>query len=536
MSLLKYILKPFASFRGRLLGIVSLGIISLALTASITAALVTGQRAADQMIAQGVRSVETLAEQSVLSLLYESPANAEKPLEAIMSFPSVAQAGIYYPDYSPLLTTGEHRPIGNYLDKDKLHQAKLVKETNTSWFFLAPVTVESHDDLFSDSRTLPSSKKKELLGYCCLEMRKDTLRDLQLAMILNNTFIALSFAIVLCALVNLGIDRMIRPLYKLIEVMKKNETEHTRVYAELNGPTEVTNIASVFNRMMSSLDERDRRLREHGEELETIVQLRTRELVAARDAALTASRHKSQFLANMSHELRTPLQAIIGYADVTREEMELEGFDEHSEGLNRVIHNATRLLTMINNILDMAKTESAKLDLKIEQVNLKKLLQEAENTVFPMLCRNNNQFHSKYHATTDLLQIDREKLLQMILNLLGNAGKFTHNGSVTLATELSNELLLISVSDTGIGIRPEEQQIIFEEFRQADGSSTRNFEGTGLGLAITKNFAEQMGGKITVDSELGKGATFTIHIPLPVKPFNAGDMEISSATESLSEN
>lgn len=532
MALIKYILKPFASFRGRLLGIVSFGIISLALTASITAALVTGQRAADQMVAQGVKSVETLAEQSVLSLLYESPANAEKPLEAIMSFPSVAQAGIYYPDYKPLLTTGKHRPIGNYLSQNSLHQAKLVKETNQSWIFLAPVTVQSQGDLFPDSRALQANNKKELLGYCCLEMQKDTLRDLQLAMILNNTLIALSFAIVLCALVNLGIDRMIRPLYKLIEVMKKNETEHTRVYAELNGPTEVTNIASVFNRMMSSLDERDRRLREHGEQLETMVQLRTRELVSARDTALTASRHKSQFLANMSHELRTPLQAIIGYADVTREELELEGFDEQSEGLNRVIHNATRLLAMINNILDMAKAESGKLDLNIERVNLKKLLEEAENTAFPVLSRNNNRFYSNYRATTDLLQIDREKLLQMVLNLLSNAGKFTHNGSITLSTELSNELLTISVSDTGIGIKPEEQQIIFDEFRQADGSNTRNFEGTGLGLAITKNFAEQMGGKIEVDSEPGKGATFSIKIPLPVKPFDTGSIDISSTVET----
>lgn len=519
-----------------MLGIVSLGIISLALTASITAALVTGQRAADQMIAQGIRSVETLAEQSVLSLLYESPANAEKPLEAIMGFPSVAQAGIYYPDFRPLLTTGEHRPIGSYLKNNKLFQAKLVKETNQSWFFLAPVTVQSQEDLFPDSRVSQANARKELLGYCCLEVQKNTLRDLQLTMILNNTFIALSFAIVLCALVNLGIDRMLRPLYKLIDVMKKNETEHTRVYADLTGPTEVINIASVFNRMMSSLDERDRRLREHGEQLESMVQLRPRELVSARDAALTASRHKSQFLANMSHELRTPLQAIIGYADVTREELELEGLDEQCEGLNRVIHNATRLLTMINDILDMAKAESGKLDLKISQVNLKKLLKEAEDTAFPILSKNNNSFHTHYHASSDLLLIDREKLLQMVLNLLSNAGKFTRNGSITLSTELSKERLSISVSDTGIGIKPEEQLIIFEEFRQADGSNTRNFEGTGLGLAITKNFAEQMGGRIEVESEYGKGATFRILIPLPIKSINAGDMDILSGIETSSES
>jgi len=522
MKLIQKILQPFASFRGRLLGIVSLGIVSLALTASITAALVTGQRAAEQLVAQGLKTVETLAEQSVLSLLYESQANAEKPLETIMSFPDIVQAGIYFSDLSPLLTTSEPQPIANYLTHNKIHKATLAKETNEAWYFLSPVTVGQQEDIFPEETPLVRTRSnRELVGYCCLMMSKDTLRDLQITMILNNTVIALSFAIILCALVNLGIDRMMRPLYKLIGVMEKNELEQTRVYAELNGPEEITHIASVFNRMMGSLDERDRKLREHGEQLESMVHLRTQELVTARDAALTASRHKSQFLANMSHELRTPLQAIIGYADVTREELEFEGRDEQTEGLNRVIRNATRLLAMINNILDMAKAESGKMDLQLEQINLPFLLQEAKDTVMPILRQNGNSFESDYQASSDDLFIDREKLLQMVLNLLSNAGKFTQNGAIKLATERTEEYLSIAVSDTGIGLNDSEQKYIFEEFRQVDGSTTRNVEGTGLGLAITKSFTERMGGEISVTSIPEQGSTFRILIPLPIDHFEA---------------
>jgi len=519
MTLFKQILKPFASFRGRLLAIVSFGIVSLALTASITTALVTGQQAADQMVAQGLKTVGILAEQSVLALIYESTANAEKPLETIMSFPDIVQAGVFYPDFSPLLaTTNSPLHLVQEISAADMRQPNLIKETNLAWHFVAPVLIKQQEDVFPgvDSRALTDSTT-ETLGYSYLVMDKTALRDMQINMILTNIFIALSFAVLLSMLVNYGIDRMMQPLYKLIEVMKKNEQEQTRVYAELSGPKEITHIANVFNRMMGSLDERDRRLRRHGEELESMVQLRTRELVTARDAALTANRHKSEFLANMSHELRTPLQAIIGYADITKEEMELEGKDTQIEDQNRIIRNATRLLAMINNILDMAKAESGKMDLLLEEVQLESLLSEAIDAAMPILRQNKNQLESDYQLETSSLRIDREKLLQVIINLVSNAGKFTENGTVTLSAVLNEQSLLIQVKDSGIGLSETEQKMIFEEFRQVDGSTTRNFEGTGLGLAITKRFTELMNGSISVESKPEQGATFSILIPLPVE-------------------
>ena len=507
-----------SGFRGRLLAIVSLGILGLALTASLTTAWVTSNRAAEQMVAQGLQIADTLAAQSVLGLIYESPENAEKPLETVMSFPDIIRAGIFYTDSRPLAIRGGNRLALPAAKQLAMNSAILADQSHEAWTFIAPVLTgyRANDAEEEDSQFQLSAPQVELLGYVSVVMDKTTLRGMQINIFLNNIFIALSFAVVLVVLVNIGIDRLLQPLDQLIKVMEANEKEGTRVYADLNGPQEITLLASVFNRMMISLNQRDRRLREYGEMLESEVALRTRELVEARDTALTASRHKSEFLANISHELRTPLQAIIGYTDVVKEELETEGLDELAEELTLVIHNSDRLLALINNILDTAKIESGKMDLTLEEVDVDGLLKEAGETIFPILRQNNNQLTIVPLENPADLQIDKEKLLQVLLNLLSNASKFTQNGTIRVTPKLSAHLLSIQVTDTGIGLSKEQQQIIFEEFRQIDGSTPRAFEGTGLGLAITKRFCELMGGQIEVASEPGKGSTFTVSIPLPL--------------------
>ncbi|HEY5672241.1 MAG TPA: ATP-binding protein [Malonomonas sp.] len=505
-----------SGFRGRLLTIVTFGIIGLALTASITTAWVTSNRAAEQMVAQGLQITDTLAAQSVLGLIYASQENAEKPLATVMSFPDVIQAGIFHSDYSPLAKKGGGRmvlPVDNDLG---MNGARLTEQNADAWHFIAPVLTGDQATNEEDSQFQLVNPRIEQLGYVYVVMGKATLRELQVSIFLNNIFIALSFAAILAFLVNIGINRLLQPLFKLIRVMEQSEKEGTRVYAELKGPKEITLLASVFNRMMNNLNERDKRLREHGEMLESEVAIRTHELLEARDAALTASRHKSEVLANISHELRTPLQAIIGYSDVVREDLELEGMDNHAEELTLVIRNAERLMTLINNILDMAKIESGKMDLKLQAVDINALLKEAGATIFPILRQNNNQLSIEALQEQTEVQLDKEKLLQIVLNLLSNAGKFTRQGSIRVTPHLSERLLTIKVSDTGIGLTAEQQKLIFEEFRQIDGSTTRSFEGTGLGLAITKRFCELMGGTIEVESEPGKGSTFSIIIPLPL--------------------
>jgi signal transduction histidine kinase len=507
-------------FRGKLLGLVALGIFALALTAAMTTAWVTSNRTRALLVAQGLQITGTLADQSLLALLYRSEENALRPLRAMLGFPDVRQAGILDPRGEPLFVLGSDEGAGFGLPgSELLLKPELVRESPDEWLFVAPVYSgdllapgDEGTELFNPNAL---SQGRELLGYASVRMSKQALRALQTHIFWGNISIACTFALGLLLLMNLGIKRMIRPLYRLSRIMEEAKQEGAHVYAQVRGPKEIMHMAEAFNLMMSSLEERDLRLRNHREQLRTEVAIRTRELVEARDAALTANRHKSEFLANMSHELRTPLQAIIGYADLAREDLELEGRDASVADLNRIVHNARRLLAQINNILDLAKVEAGRMELNLEPVRLSLVVEEALETVRPLMLQQGNRIESHLEGTQDV-RIDREKLLQCLLNLLSNAGKFTRDGCVTLVARLDPALLRIDVIDTGIGISTEQQDLIFEEFRQADGSLTRKFEGTGLGLAITRRFCKLMGGDVALVSAPGSGSTFSIRIPLPI--------------------
>ncbi|UWZ80394.1 HAMP domain-containing histidine kinase [Geoalkalibacter halelectricus] len=510
--------KFFSSFRTRLLAAATLGILCLALTAALTTAWVSGNRAQAQMIAQGIQVTDTLAGQSALALLFASRENAEKPLSAIMGFPNVDYAGIFDPNGEALLVVGsDYASLPRARVGTREAGAVLARETAFAWHFVAPVytgaTTEMSDPLDSPFDLGPPPK--ELLGFAYVAMNKRALHALNMNIFINNLVIGLSFAGVIVLILNIGIKRLLRPLDQLSALMREAERNNAYVLADLKGPEEITHMAGVYNRMMTSLEERDRRLRRHQAVLQTEVALRTRELVQARDAALNASRYKSEFLSNISHELRTPLQAIIGYADVVREDLELEGMEESARELGRVIHNAKRLLNLINDILLLAKAEAGRMELRMQVVDLRALAREAAETIQPLMQQNGNHLDVELRVEQDI-EIDREKLLQAILNLLSNAAKFTNQGTVTLEMEQKLHLLKISVADTGIGLTLEQQRIIFEEFRQVDGSYTRKFQGTGLGLTITRRFCELMGGGIQVQSEPGSGSVFTIEIPLPV--------------------
>lgn len=510
------------SFRARLLGIVTLGILCLAMISALTAAWVTSRELRSQMIAQGLQITGNLASQSALALLYGSRENAEEPLQAIMGFPNVDRAGIFDLDGSFTFMAGEEEPwsLPEAVVPGGNTQPLLVAETPFAWRFLAPVYAgASGDGPEAQDPFQLDPLEKVLLGFAFVEMNKLALHALNVNILAYNIFIGLSCAGLLLFILNLGIKRMTRPLDELSTVMTEAEQEGKYVQANLKGPKEIRDMAKVFNRMMTSLEERDRQLRMHGDMLQSEVNIRTQELVQARDAALTASRHKSEFLANMSHELRTPLQAIIGYTDVVREDLEMEGNVECAEDLERVIHNAQRLLSLINNILGLSKVEAGRMEVRLQSVNLRQLVKEAAETVQPILRKNNNRIEVfiRDGGCTELL-VDREKLLQAMLNLLSNAAKFTKDGMISVDAVQKPTLLEIMVADTGIGLTPDQQEVIFEEFRQVDGSATRQFEGTGLGLAITRKFCELMGGKIDVQSMQGRGSAFTIRIPLPVAP------------------
>src|SRR5690606_24965482 len=228
-------------------------------------------------------------------------------------------------------------------------------------------------------------------------------------------------------------------------------------------------------------------------------------LAIARRKAEDASQAKSEFLALMSHELRTPLQAIIGYTEVVIEELKLADETDHLNDLNRVILNSERLLKLINSVLDLAKIESGRMDLDLTEVKLSRLVEEALGTVAPLLEKNSVRLHVDVDDGDDLPVADPEKLLHILINLLGNASKFAAKGQVRVKAYHQPHQIYISVADTGIGISAEQQAAIFDPFRQADSGTTRKFQGSGLGLSITRQLCELMGGGIRVESQVGVG-------------------------------
>lgn len=242
------------------------------------------------------------------------------------------------------------------------------------------------------------------------------------------------------------------------------------------------------------------------------------ELKQAKEEAESASKAKSEFLANMSHELRTPLNAIIGYSEMLQEDASDAGLEDYIVNLSKIIGSAKHLLSLINDILDLSKIESGKMDIFLEDVNIKEILTELSTTILPLIQKNHNEYKLSISDELNIMHTDVVRLRQCLLNLLSNASKFTQNGTITLDVQPLEQngtsLVQFSVIDTGLGISQEKLSKLFQAFSQADMSTTRKYGGTGLGLYLTKRFCNMLGGSITVKSEENCGSTFTIVLPL----------------------
>jgi signal transduction histidine kinase len=237
------------------------------------------------------------------------------------------------------------------------------------------------------------------------------------------------------------------------------------------------------------------------------------EIQEKNDLLETANRHKSQFLANVSHELRTPLNSIIGFTRLVLRKTEGQIEKLQKDNLQKVLISSEHLLNLINGLLDLAKIEAGRMEVYAETFKLDEVVRVTATTVEPMLKNGRVRLVTEIAPNIPTLRTDRDKLKQAILNLLSNAVKFTEDGEIRVAAWAENGNLKLAVSDTGIGMKKEALDLIFEEFRQADMSSTRRYGGTGLGLAIVRRFINLMGGEISVESEVGKGSKFTITIP-----------------------
>lgn len=241
-------------------------------------------------------------------------------------------------------------------------------------------------------------------------------------------------------------------------------------------------------------------------------------LTDAKDDAERANGAKSDFLAKMSHELRTPLNAVLGYSEILLEDAELDGRGEQIADLQKISAAGKHLLAMVNDILDISKIEAGKMELNLENVDLDSLINEVESTSRPLAAKNTNAFVIERESELGTIRADATKLRQAIFNLLSNASKFTQNGQITLRAgrqqRADGEWITISVVDTGVGISANQQNALFSNFAQANPAIAAKFGGTGLGLSLSQNLCRLMGGQITLESEIGKGSTFTINLPV----------------------
>jgi signal transduction histidine kinase len=290
---------------------------------------------------------------------------------------------------------------------------------------------------------------------------------------------------------------------------------------------ELGDLARAFNDMTESLLSARTLLLHANQQLEQ----RQEELRASRDAAEEANQAKSRFLANISHELRTPMNAILGYSEMLIEEAEDAKQAALVPDLEKINTAGRHLMALINDILDLSKIEAGKMEVFLENVEISAMIRDVAATVQPLIAKNSNIL--KVHCPHDVkwMRADVAKVRQCLLNLLSNAGKFTKEGTISLAVRHETgevaDWITFSVTDSGIGMTPEQMGKIFEAFTQADVSTTRRYGGTGLGLTITRQFCRNMGGDIAVESKLGKGSTFTLRLPAAVADMEAETLRVA---------
>ena len=458
---------------------------------------------------------------SVTALLFNDSRSAESTLSALKVAPNIISASIYTQDGQPFAT---YRRQGN--SQELALPAIPAGKAEADWF--------NDGQLVLVRRIVFQGKPT---GIVCIrsDLQEFTRRFNRYAGI---AAIVLLASFIAALLVGSVFQRAVaEPIVHLAEISRiVSRDKNYSVRATPTGNHDEPDILiGAFNEMLGQIQEREGDLRKVHEELERRVEARTAELAAANKAlelqnreVERATRLKSKFLASMSHELRTPLNAIVGFSDLLAEQTAGQLNDKQKRFVNHIKQGSSHLLQLINDILDLSKIEAGQLELRCEDFQVGDALPEVLSTIRPLAMAKNIQVQHKL-KTDRAVYADRVRFKQILYNLLSNAVKFTPNGGrIDIDCVERENVVCISVTDTGIGIRAEDQAVVFEEFRQVEGTAGGPSEGTGLGLAITKRLVEQQGGKISLESEIGKGSRFAFTLPIGSRT----SLEILAAAES----
>jgi signal transduction histidine kinase/CheY-like chemotaxis protein len=339
-----------------------------------------------------------------------------------------------------------------------------------------------------------------------LNAHRDRRRRLALTALIL-TGLAIGLVALASALVH---RRVSRPVEELAQAAHRVEGGSYGGRVAVRTQDEIGLLSRAFNQMSAAI-ERDVEERQRSAE----------QLAHAREAAEEANQAKSTFLANMSHELRTPMNAIIGYSEMLIEDAEDEGDEDAAGDLKKIRGAGKHLLALINDVLDLSKIEAGKMDLYLESFEIRAMVDEVVVTIDTLMKKNHNRLHVEVDPSLGAMRADLTKVRQALFNLLSNAAKFTHAGEIGLEVRSESkegaDWVRMAVSDSGVGIPSDKLDHVFEEFSQAEDSTSRNFGGTGLGLPISQRFCRMMGGDITLESTLGEGSTFTIRLPVEVE-------------------
>jgi two-component system sensor histidine kinase BarA len=356
----------------------------------------------------------------------------------------------------------------------------------------------------------PRLAEKDLMAIVRIRMNTEAIVT---AVHVNRAFL-ISIALVAALFIMAGSWIMIRyvivkPVKHLKSVSDAISAGELNVRSEIQTGDEFEDLSHAFNRMLRNLVSMQDRWRKVNADLDRKVD----ELAQANLALYESNRLKSDFLATMSHELRTPLNSILGFSEVLLSSNKMD--DKQMRWVSNIQSSGDRLLNLINDILDLAKIEAGKMQIRLEQFSVHDICEGMLNMFRPLAEKKNIDLRSQIAPDIPLLRQDVGKLQQIVQNLLSNAIKFTpEGGRVLLKAETEALDLVLTVTDTGVGIAPEEQELVFEKFRQSGNPLTRKHAGTGLGLSIVRELSKLLGGEVTLKSELGRGSTFTIRLPL----------------------